>query len=244
MAVTEFSYQQRSTESDRVNAALNERIGFFAHELRNHLNTATLALSAIKTGNVGLGGATGQILDRSLVGLRNLIDRSLAEVRITAGLPSKLTTISLSDFIREIKLSAMLEAEVRHCTLSVPKVDEELAIDVDHELLTSALGNLLQNAFKFSRAGSEIALRAYSAGARILIEVQDHCGGLPAGLAERMFQPFHQASDDRTGLGLGLSIAQGGIEASGGTLTVRDIPGTGCVFTIDLPRHTQGAATA
>ena len=236
-AVSEFNYQQQSGRSERHETDLNERLGYFAHELRNHLNTAILALSAIKTGNVGLGGATGAVLDRSLVALRNLIDRSLAEVRMTAGMQARFMPFSVADFIREIKLTAGLEADVRKCVLTVPDVDEHLALDAHRDLLAAAVGNLLQNAFKFTHPGSEVSLTAYSAGERILIEVQDHCGGLAPGLAARMFQPFTQGSDDRTGLGLGLSIARRGIEANDGTLSVRDIPGIGCVFTIDLPRH-------
>ena len=52
-----------------------------------------------------------------------------------------------------------------------------------------------------------------------------------------MFKPFKQSGNNRNGLGLGLSIAKKSVEASGGSLTVRDVPGTGCVFTIDLPRQ-------
>jgi signal transduction histidine kinase len=241
VAVTEYNYQQGAFEAGRVASELNERLGFFVHELRNHLNTATLALSAIKTGNVALNGATGAVLDRSLVALRNLIDHSLADVRRTAGMPSKLKTLSVADFIREIRHSAWLEAEVHRCRLTVEATDEVLGIDVDHDLISSAVGNLLQNAFKFTRPGSEVVLRAYAAADRILIEVQDQCGGLPEGLADRMFRPFHQAGEDRSGLGLGLSIAQSGVEACDGTLSVRDVPGSGCVFTISLPRHTLAA---
>ena len=237
VAVSEFSYQLKVHEEDRQASALNERIGIFAHELRNHLNTAMLALSAIKTGNVAVGGATGAVLDRSLVALRNLIDRSLVEVRMTAGMPSQLTQFSLAGFIAEVKTAASLEAEVRRCTLSVPEVDGQLAIDADRDLLASAVGNLLQNAFKFTRPGSQVSLTAYAAGDRVMIEVEDHCGGLPAGFAARMFQPFSQGGDDRTGLGLGLSIAQRSVEASDGKLSVRDLPGQGCVFIIDLPRR-------
>lgn len=82
-AVTAFSEQRDLIISDQQALEANERLGFFAHELRNHLNTATLALAAIKTGNVGRGGSTGGVLDRSLVGLRGLIDRSLAEVSVS-----------------------------------------------------------------------------------------------------------------------------------------------------------------
>ena len=85
---------------------------------------------------------------------------------------------------------------------------------------------------------SEVNLTAYAAGARVLIEVSDHCGGLPAGDVNKMFIPFFQQNSDRTGVGLGLSMARRAIEADGGELTVRDSPGVGCVFTISLPRHT------
>jgi signal transduction histidine kinase len=54
-----------------------------------------------------------------------------------------------------------------------------------------------------------------------------------------MFKPFTQGGFDRSGLGLGLSIARRTVEAEGGSLTVRDVPGTGCVFTLSLPRHSM-----
>lgn len=238
-AVTEFGYQRDFAVADEQADALNVRLGFFAHELRNHLSTATLALAVIKAGNVGLSGATGAVLDRSLVGLRNLIDRSLAEVRMSAGLPVQHELFSLAEFIAEVKLAGLLEAQVKDCVLFVSDVDPRLALDADRDLLFSAVGNLLQNAFKFTRPGSEVTLNAYSAADRILIDVEDNCGGLPPGAAERMFRPFAQGGGDRSGLGLGLSISRRSVEANGGILGVRDVPGCGCVFTIDLPRQTM-----
>jgi len=99
------------------------------------------------------------------------------------------------------------------------------------------LGNVLQNAFKFTHHRSEVTLNAYAAADRILIDVEDNCGGLPPGKPEMLFQPFMQESQDKSGLGLGLSISRRTVEAIAGILSVRDKPGTGCVFTIDLPRH-------
>ena len=237
VAVTEFSYQRDFMSADKQAHELNERLGFFAHELRNLINTATLALTAIKVGNVGLGGATGAVLDRSLVGLRNLIDRSLTEVRITAGMPTQSHLFSLAEFIAEVRLSAALEAELRNRVLVVSDVDPRLAVDADRDLLFAAVGNLLQNAFKFTHDGTEVTLNAYASGDRILIDVEDHCGGLPPGDAEKMFVPFTQEGEDRSGLGLGLSISRRSVEANKGVISVRDVPGVGCVFTIDLPRH-------
>ena len=235
-AVTEFAFQRSSLMESSALNAFNERLGFLAHELRNHIHTATLALLALKSGRVGLTGATAGLLDRSLTGMRNLIDRSLADVRTGAGMAPKNQRISLADFIADVGISASFEAEAHGCQFALGPVDRVLTLDVDREMLFSAVGNLLQNAFKFTEAGTEVSLNAYAAGDRIRIDVTDHCGGLPLGAAETMFAPFSQSGGDRTGLGLGLSIAQRGVEANDGLLTVRDVPRHGCVFTIDLPR--------
>lgn len=236
-AVTQFAHERDVLIADRDAQALNERLGFLAHELRNLINTATLAVTAIKAGNVGLAGATGAVLDRSLIGLRNLIDRSLADVRVAAGMPPRMKLISLTDFIAEVKISTSLEAQARGCQFRVAPVDPSLAVHADRELLSAAVGNLLQNACKYTQPGTEVCLHAHAAGERVLIEVEDHCGGLHEGDAERMLQPFTQVGTDRSGLGLGLSICQRSVEANNGVLRVRDVPGTGCVFTIDLPRR-------
>ena len=236
-AVTEFSYQREVLVVDKTVQALNERLGFLAHELRNHLQTATLALAAVRAGNVGLSGATGSILSHSLVRLRTLIDRSLADVRVTAGMPARHEVFSLADFIAEVQISASLEALTRDCVFMVSHVDPSLAVAADRDLLFSALGNVLQNAFKFTHQHSQVSLKAFASGDRILIDVEDHCGGLPPGDTEHIFLPFKQSGADRSGLGLGLSISRRSVEANEGTLSVRDRPGTGCIFTIDLPRR-------
>jgi len=236
-AVTEYAHEQSSMVAEEGLQALNTRLGLLAHELRNLVHTATLAVSAMKAGNVGLTGATGTVLDRSLTGLRNLIDRSLAEVRVTAGLPARRQLISLADFVAEAEITASLDAKNRECKLIVCSVDKSLAIDVDRDMLFSAVGNLLHNAFKFTQRRSEVTLHAYAAGDRVLVDIKDHCGGLPAGAIEKMFKPFSQSGEDRSGLGLGLDICRRSVEANDGALRVRDVPGAGCVFTIDLPRH-------
>lgn len=243
-SVTEFTHQRDLLLEDAGVHALNERLGFLAHELRNLIQTATLAVTAIKAGNVGLAGATGAVLDRSLIGLRNLVDRSLADVRVTAGMPARHQRISLAKFVGEVKISAALEAHARGCGLTVSAVDPSLAVEADRDLLFSAVGNLLQNAFKFTEQHSEVLLRAYATGDRVLIDVEDNCGGLPPGDAEKMFLPFTQGSRDKSGLGLGLSICRRSVEANNGTLGVRNMPGSGCVFTIELPRHSLPARKA
>ena len=236
-AVTEYSYQRYTVGSNSGAQALNERLGFLAHELRNHIHTATLAFTAIKGGNVGVTGATGAVLERSLIGLRTLIDRSLADVRVAAGIPPRHELVSVAEFIDQVGNSALLEAGARECVFTISAVEERLAMDVDRDMLLSAVGNLLQNAFKFTARGTEVTLHAYAVADRIVIDIEDHCGGLPPGSMERIFLPFTQSGVDRSGLGLGLAICRRSVEANNGRLRVRDIPGSGCVFTIDLPRY-------
>jgi signal transduction histidine kinase len=236
-AVTAFSAQRDAAIAEMQVGALTERLGSLAHELRNHIQTATLAFSAVKTGKAGIGGATSLVLDRSLVALRTLVDRSLAEVRSKSGLGLFSRPFLLSQFIAEVRTSASLEAEHAGAILTFSEVDPALAVDAARDLIFSAVGNLLQNAFKFTRPGTEVSLNTYASGERVLIEVMDHCGGLPVSDPESLFTPFLQVGKDKSGVGLGLSISRKTVEANKGTLRVRDVPKVGCVFTIDLPRH-------
>ena len=100
----------------------------------------------------------------------------------------------------------------------------------------AAVANLLDNAFKFTQHGTNVTLAAYARADRVLIDVEDHCGGLGPSVLEAMFRPFTQFAADRGGVGLGLSIARRSVEANRGSLTVQNRPGSGCVFTIDIPR--------
>ena len=212
-----------------------ERLGVLVHELRNQLNMAILSFDVIKKGMVGLGGSTGAIHSRSLSALGSLVERSLAQVRLESGTPI-LERISMAEFMEEIQVGAAMQAEGRGLLLTVNFVHPEIAIEADRQLLASAVSNLLQNAFKFTPTRGGVTLSVRATADRVLIDVRDECGGLPPGKAEELFRPFARAGSDRSGLGLGLSIALSAARANSGDLYVRDIPGSGCVFTIDLPR--------
>lgn len=234
-AVTAFERQRDEFMAEANTEAMNLRLGFLAHELRNLTTNAILAVAAMKRGNVGVAGATGAMLDRTLIRLRDLIDRALVEVRLTAGSPQRRERIAVSKFIDEVSVVAAMEAQAEGIEFTVVPTGEELAVDADPQILSGALANLLQNAFKFTKPHGWVKLEASSAAGRILIEVEDQCGGLVVGNTGKMFRPFEQLSAERAGLGLGLAISRRGVEANGGTLRVRDLPGVGCVFTVDLP---------
>lgn len=234
-AVTEFAAQRDLEVARRQAEQENERLGFLAHELRNHLHVAKLAFAALESGGLPVGGSTGAVLKRSLGSLEGLIDRSLAFIRDTAHAPLHPRVFSLAFFLADAGRVAELYAADTGCALRVSEVDPRLALEGNRDLLSAALGNLLQNAFKFTQPCSEVLLHAHVSDDEILIDVEDRCGGLPHGSAATMFEPFKQGVDDKRGLGLGLSIARASVEADSGRLTVLDMPGQGCVFTITLP---------
>jgi len=236
-AVTEYSRQRNVDET----GAEVRRHGYLAHELRNHLNTAMLAFQVVKSGRVGVTGSTIAVLQRSLRGLRNLIDRSLSEVRLASGTHQK-KRVRLAEFIEEMEIDAGIDATDRGIQFSVEHVDPDLVVEVDRHLFASAISNLLQNAFKFTRPSGQVSLRTHSTADRVTIEIEDECGGLPAGAIDVMFRPFEQRGADRAGLGLGLGISRQAIETDGGKLSVRDIPGKGCVFNIEMPRASGDVA--
>lgn len=86
-----------------------------------------------------------------------------------------------------------LSASAKGCAFSVPTVDPTMTVRGYRDHLLAALMNLLQNAFKFTHPNTEVTLRGYAAGDRVLIDVVDHCGGLLAGFADKMFQPLPRA---------------------------------------------------
>lgn len=215
-SVTEWAYQNNVAHAEKKARSAEAHTDFFVFELRKLIHTATLAVIAIKAGNVGISGATGAVLDRSLIELRNLLDRSLAGLRGTSGSTAQHKLISLAAFVAKSGISASLEAQSRGCKLAVSAVHPELAVDADQAMLISAVGILLDNAFKFTRHNTEVSLNAYAAGDRIHIDVGDNCGGLSAGDAEKMFLP---------------SVGRGAGEVSRALSmcqqSVRDVPGTG-----------------
>lgn len=238
-AVTEHA---RITEQT-VGTEEIERLGRVAHELRNLLGTALLAFHTLKQGAVSVNGSTGRVLGRTLMGLRDLVDGTLSEVRLGAG-NQRRERLGVAEFLDEIATVAHLHAECREIHFSVDRPARQLAVNADPQLLASAVMNLLNNAFKFTRPGGRVVLRAHDEDGRMQIEVEDECGGIPDCTGD----PFRAFGDrrgrDRTGLGLGLSIARKAVEAHGGDIGLRNIPGAGCVFVINVPLATEALSAS
>src|SRR6185312_80665 len=99
-------------------------------------------------------------------------------------------------FIERLTPEGALSADAAGVTLTVLPVDDGLAIEADRLVLKAVVMNLLQNAFKFTRPGTTVTLRVAASAERVLIEVQDECGGLPPGNVEDLFRPFAPSHPD------------------------------------------------
>lgn len=228
-AVSEYD---RITEETR-SVAETQRLGFAAHELRDHLQTAQLSLESLKLSREPVDGLSGQLLSRALVNLSKLIERTLSDVRLAAGVERR-EVVELAPFVQEVATTAELHAQSRGVIFTL---DSETAgsIEADRQLMISAVMNLVHNALKFTKPGGTVRLIARTSASRLSLAVADQCGGIPDG-ATGVFTSFtDRRGADRTGLGLGLSIAKKVIQAHNGDITVRNLPGVGCVFTIEIP---------
>jgi len=230
-AVTEF--QTLSLGS----VAKEERLkmGYLVHELRNCLSSAVLSHELIRMGQVGTSGATSRIITNSLAQMRELIDRSVAEARMGLNPEIELSVFKLIDLLSEVESSLTAESNAKHLIVYTD-ANAEIEVEADRHLMVSAITNLVQNAFRFTKIGGSVRLRAFVDGKDAVIEVEDQCGGMAEGKIEEILKP---REDEETKFGFGLSIVRRAAKLNDCILAVRNIPGTGCVFSVRMPAHIE-----
>lgn len=226
-AVTGFQQHQDTEDTKRE----IEHIGFLAHEMRNALMSVYVSLEMIKKGTVGFNGSTGQVLDKNLRRIQDLVDRSLTEVRLQVDPKIQSQPIEILQLVNQIIITAKEEARRKHQTIEI-NVERDLIINADYQLIYSALSNLIQNAIKFTPEKKNIEIRGSLKDDQVVIEVEDSCGGLPPNSAKELFKPYEQSHENKSGLGLGLAITKRAITLNKGSIGVHDLPGKGCVFTM------------
>jgi signal transduction histidine kinase len=228
--------ERRDKEMTREHS---QHVAFVAHELRTPLMTAITASTVLRKSAAPDQEHALTLLTRNLNALRELIDQMLLADPLGGALPVSPEPLDLRALLDEVVGDARVAAEQRQIEVTIEAPDV-LAIDADRRLLRSCLSNLLGNAVKFTHEGGAIMVRAVRGEGRTMIEVEDRCGGLPEGNPAELFEPFVQRSENRSGFGLGLAIVRQAMEAHGGTVTVRNLPGRGCVFSLELPQSVPG----
>lgn len=241
-AVTEYT-RQRDAELLRH---ANEHFAFIAHELRNPLSAATVAFENLKrSGQLPTVGRAVGALERGLQRTTELINQTLAIARVASGIELRRQSTTMKALLDDVELGAISEAEAKGVELrTVLEKDERVNVDV--RLIQSAVSNLVRNAVKYTKSGV-VELRGGTAEGRVIIEVEDTCGGLDPGKVEAAFAPFVRLDNNQTGFGLGLAIAKQAVDAHGGTIRVQNLPGKGCIFVLELPgaiESTQGPSIA
>jgi signal transduction histidine kinase len=189
----------------------------------------------LQDGTVPVRGSTGAMVGRCLRGMRDHINNALVGARLDSCL-EQVHRVSVSALIGDAEIAASRGANAEGFELAVAPVAEDIDVEVDDQVLSTAIGILLQNAFELSCPHGHVTLRTTATTERVLIEIEDECGGLPPGQAEALSRPGGKTRDQGRRLDLGLTMSRMGVEAMGGTLAVRDLPDKVCVFSIDLPR--------
>jgi signal transduction histidine kinase len=237
-AVSEYAHQ-RDAELLRQT---NEHFAFIAHELRNPLSSATMAFQLLKNkGKIPLDGRSAHALERGLQQMSELVDHTLQTARIASGVELRRQWTTLRTLFEEAEIGAVSEAEGKGVGLRLV-IENEERVDLDLRLIRSALGNLVRNGVKYTPSGGVVELRGGVSNGRLIIEIEDNCGGLPPGMVEEAFAPFVRLdSSGQSGFGLGLAIAKQAVDAHGGSIRVQNVPGKGCIFVLELPIAVESA---
>lgn len=219
-------------------------ISVAAHELRTPLTTlyARLQLVERRLGRQDLDPATvlrdvthvHQAADR----LKTLIDRLLDISRITSG--QLRLEREATDVAAMVASVASVLAETSGRQITVRASDQNHQATVDGVRLEEVVVNLIDNAVKYSPAGTAIDVELSSIPDAIRIAVRDRGPGIRAAELERIFEPFHRSSSaGAPGVGLGLHIAKEIVELHGGTLTVETPADGGSRFVVTIPRDAE-----
>lgn len=229
---------RRLAEGNRIRTAL---LAAVSHDLRTPLAGIKAAVTSLRSDEVDwsaedeaellAGIETGADRLNHLIG--NLLDMS------------RLRTGAVNALLREVALEEVVPAalaEVPAGTVRLELPEALPLVRVDAGLLERAVANVVENAVKYSPPGRPVVIRAdpvaLPEGTRVEVRVIDRGPGVPEEAKDLVFEPFQRYGDAPTagtGVGLGLAVARGFTEATGGTLTAEDTPGGGLSMVFTLP---------
>lgn len=221
--------------SDRVRGAL---LSALSHDLRRPLAAASAAVGGLKAAGPDLASAQKRELfdtaEESLGALATLVTDLLDVSRLQAGV---LTIAEIPTDPAETIAPALDELHLGPTDVTLALNHGDAVAHADPVLLQRVLVNLLTNAHRYSPAGTPIHVSTSTFADRLEIRIIDRGPGIPPEKLDDIFLPFQRLgdTDNTTGLGLGLALSRGFIEAMHGTLTPEDTPGGGLTMVISLP---------
>ena len=221
----------------------DEFIGMLSHELRNPLAPIRNCLYILDRAVPGSEQAkrAQAVIDRQVRHMTRLVDDLLDITRIARGkIQLQRERIELGALVRRTIEDHRTELLASGCDLEVAVAEEALWADVDATRIAQVIGNLLQNAAKFTPRGGKISVSLGREHDAAILCVRDTGIGIAADMLEKVFEPFTQADNslDRSlgGLGLGLALVKGLVEMHGGSVSATsEGVGKGASFLLSLP---------
>ena len=235
LAQLESAFAERTRNEQRLRHFVSDA----SHELRTPL-TSMQGYAELLQRNPGMDREDMVLAMRRMEDetrrMGVLVDDLLLLARLDQGRPLERRPVDLEALVADACADARAADPARTVTT---RVAAPLVALGDDMRLRQVLGNLLRNALVHTPAGTPVEVELRPEDGRAVVEVIDHGPGIPAGQTERIFERFHRAdpgrSRDQGGSGLGLSIVAAVVAAHGGSVAVRETPGGGATFRIELP---------
>ena len=244
VSVTRLTRRERQARVAAENAvrARDEVVSIVSHDLRNPLNTVGMAASLLSD-SVAPDESRGAerkylgIIERACATMDRIIQDLLDIARIESGrLAVEPHSVPAAELVDEAATMLRPVAEKNGQRLDCAALDGLPAVRADRDRVMQIFSNLAGNAIKFTPAGGTITLAAEPDGTGVRFRVTDTGSGIPAENIPHLFDRFWQASrTDRRGIGLGLPIVKGLVEAHGGSIHVESRVGEGTTFFFTLP---------
>ncbi len=222
-------------EADQLRTALLQAV---SHDLRTPLASIKASASSLLQSDVGWDAeqlrAFAQTIDSAADRLNHLVGDLLDMSRVQAGaLRANVRPV----FLEDVVAAALASIDHRPEQVEIDVPDSLPAVDTDPALLERALAHIIVNSLAWSPRTRPVRVEAAVVGHRVHLRVIDRGPGVDRVDRERIFQPFQRLGDhdSQGGVGLGLAVARGFVEAVDGTIVLDDTPGGGLTVLIDLP---------
>ena len=231
-------------EAEAANRAKGEFLAVMSHELRTPLNAIGGYAELIE---MGIRGAVTDLqredlrrIQASQRHLLRLINDVLSYAKLESGEEHySIEAVSMHDAVSAAETLVAPQVRSKDLVLTLGDIAPGLTVLADAEKLRQIIVNLLSNAVKFTGRGGRIDVACVVVGTRVMVRVSDTGIGIPAEKLEMIFAPFMQVQGDLKrayeGTGLGLAIGRDLARGMAGDITVESVPGTGSVFTLELP---------
>jgi signal transduction histidine kinase len=213
-----------------------EYIGFITHELRNPLTTVMVAAARLgrEEGHPG-DSRSMALVQRNLKRVANLIDTFLLTEQMDADrIRPHPVDMLVGDIVDAAVEPALRSAHRPEVSLSVA-IDPAVVVKVDPTLTIAALQNVVTKAVQYSDERL-VTIQAEDRGDRLILDVGDHCRGIPPEAASLVLEPFRTSHPGKPAPGLGLALSRRIMEEQGGNLHVELEEGGGCHFRLVLPK--------